>query len=180
MIGDTLLKGMCDAEIRRDVLGTANIITTAIRYVIAIVESKEMARNAAPVSDVSTVSAFKRQKTASAAHDRSEKSPCPVCKQLFSLYSKEPRGWNSKPHTLCLDCFLSRRRKKHHSLALPTSAAIQNKKSHLPVNNHSHLGAIIPTNSSTESYDAEDAHHALVNGQWVKANMRKHSCLMPQ
>ena len=171
---DTLLKGICNAEIRREVLGTANIITTAINNVIAIVESKEMARNAAPVSDVSAVSAFKRQKTASVAQDRSEKSPCPVCKQLFNLYLKGPRGWNSKPHTLCLDCFRSRRRKKHHSSASPTSATIQNERNHLPVNTDSHLGAIILTNSSTESYEAEDAHHALVNVQWVRPNMRKH------
>ena len=171
MIRDTLLKGICDVEIRREVLGTANILTTAINDVIALVESKEMARNAAPISDVS---AFKRQKTAPVAHDGSEKSPCPVCKQLFSLYSKGPRGWNSTPHTLCIDCFRSRRRKKHHNQASPTSAAIQNERSHLPVNNDSHLGAILPTNSSTESNDAEDNHHALVNDQWVKANMREH------
>ena len=119
MIRDTLLKDICDAEIRLEVLGTANIITTAISDVIAIVEIKEIAQNAAPVSDVSAVSAFKRQKTASVAHDRSEKSPCPDCKQLFSLYSKAPRGWNSKPHTLCLDCFRSRRRKKHRLHQLP-------------------------------------------------------------
>ena len=174
MIRDTLLKGICDVEIRREVLGTANILTTAINDVIALVESKEMARNAAPISDVSAVSAFKRQKTAPVAHDGSEKSPCPVCKQLFSLYSKGPRGWNSTPHTLCIDCFRSRRRKKHHNQASPTSAAIQNERSHLPVNNDSHLGEILPTNSSTESNDAEDNHHALVNDQWVKANMREH------
>ena len=174
MIRDTLLKGICDVEIRREVLGTANILTTAINDVIALVESKEMARNAAPISDVSAVSAFKRQKTAPVAHDGSEKSPCPVCKQLFSLYSKGPRGWNSTPHTLCIDCFRSRRRKKHHNQASPTSAAIQNERSHLPINNDSHLGAILPTNSSTESNDAEDNHHALVNDQWVKANMREH------
>ena len=66
--------------------------------------------------------------------------------------------------TLCLDCFRSRRRKKHHS---PTSATIQNERGLLPVSNNSHLGSIIPTNSSSESYNAEDTHHALVNGQWV-------------
>ena len=163
MIRDTLLKGICDGEIRREVLGTSNIVTTAINDVTAIVESKEMARNAAPVSDVSAVTAFERQKTASVTPDRSEKSSSPVCKQLFSLYSKGPRGWNSKLHTLCLDCFRSRRRKKHHSPASPTSAAIRNERDLLPVNNNSHLGAIIPTNSSTESYNTEDAHHALVN-----------------
>ena len=124
MIRDAQLKGICDSDIRREVLGTANIIPTAINDVIAIVESKEMARDAASILDVSDVSTFKLQKTASIAHDGSEKSRCQVCKQLFSLYSKGPRGWNSKPHTQCIYCFQSRRRKKHHSPASPTSAAI--------------------------------------------------------
>ena len=37
MIRDTLLKGICDVEIRREGLGTANILTTAINDVIALV-----------------------------------------------------------------------------------------------------------------------------------------------
>ena len=61
MIRDTLLNGISDSDIRREVLETADILTMAINDVIALVESKEMARNAMPTPDVSAVSAFRRQ-----------------------------------------------------------------------------------------------------------------------
>ena len=123
MIRDTLLNGISDSDIRREVLGTEDIVTTAINDVIALVESKEMARNAMPTSDVSAVSAFRRQlatlpnedcRPSSSRHPSlvktspSQRSPCPICKQPFSVYREGPRGWNTKPFTLCIDCFRTR------------------------------------------------------------------------
>ena len=99
MIRDTLLKGICDVEIRREVLGTANILTTAINDVIAIVESKEMVRNAAPISDVSAVSAFKRQKIAPVAHDGSEKSPYPVSANKYLACTRKGPVDGTQHHT---------------------------------------------------------------------------------
>ena len=114
MIRDTLLNGISDSDIRREVLRTADILTMAINDVIALVESKEMARNAMSIPDVSAVSAFRRQlatppnedcRPSSSRHPSqvktspSERSPRPICKQPFSVYREGPRGWNTKPYT---------------------------------------------------------------------------------
>ncbi|XP_044170488.1 uncharacterized protein LOC122954502 [Acropora millepora] len=58
---DVLLNGISDPGIRREVLGTTNILQTPVNDVIALVENKEMARNALPSSTLSAVSSFKRQ-----------------------------------------------------------------------------------------------------------------------
>ena len=50
VIRDVLLNGTSDPDIRREVLGTTNILQTPVNDVIALVENKEMARNALPVS----------------------------------------------------------------------------------------------------------------------------------
>ncbi|XP_068700869.1 uncharacterized protein [Montipora foliosa] len=61
VIRDVLLNGISDADIRREVLGTKNVLQTPVNDVIALVENKEMARNALPSSTLSAVSSFKRQ-----------------------------------------------------------------------------------------------------------------------
>ena len=48
MIRDTLLNGIADDEIRREILGSADLLTRAVNEIVALVESKEMARNAVP------------------------------------------------------------------------------------------------------------------------------------
>ena len=48
VIRDVLINGLSDADIRREVLGTADILSKPISDVIALVETKEMARNAIP------------------------------------------------------------------------------------------------------------------------------------
>ena len=49
MIWDTLLSGIANDEIRREILETADILTRPVNNnVVALVESKEMARNAIP------------------------------------------------------------------------------------------------------------------------------------
>ena len=139
MIRDTLLNGISDSDNRREVFGTADILTTAISDVIALVKSKEMARNAMPTLDVSAVSAFRRQlatppnedcRPSSSHHPSlvktspSERSPRPICKQPFSVYRESSRGWNTKPFTLCIDCFRTRRRNQRRKPLPPTSSAI--------------------------------------------------------
>ena len=59
MIRDTLLSAILDDEVRRDVVGIDS--SKPINDIIALVESKEMARNAVSTPDISTLSGFKRQ-----------------------------------------------------------------------------------------------------------------------
>ena len=57
IIRDVLLAGISDVDIRRDVLGTDGILDKSVNDVVALVEGKEMARNALPLS----AAGFKRQ-----------------------------------------------------------------------------------------------------------------------
>ena len=61
MIRDVLIHGIADSGIRCEVLGVSDILDTAVNKVIALVESKEIARNALPSANLSSVSSFKRQ-----------------------------------------------------------------------------------------------------------------------
>ena len=104
--------GYRDPDIRREVLGTRNILQTPVNDVIALVENKEMARNA--------VSSFKRQQVppkepplASLSRvDQTKQAACPDCQRLFTIFTEGTRGWNTKPHTVCLNCYRVRRRRK--------------------------------------------------------------------
>ena len=113
VIRDVLLNGISDPDIRREVLGTKNVLQTPVNDVIALVENKEMARNALPSSTLSAVSSFKRQQeppkeppsaTPSRA-DQAKQAACPDCKNLFKIFTEGTRGWNTKPHTVCLNCY---------------------------------------------------------------------------
>ena len=48
MIRDTLLNAIADYEIRREILEGADMLTRAVNEIVALIEAKEMARNAAP------------------------------------------------------------------------------------------------------------------------------------
>ena len=60
MICDTLLNGIADDEIHREILGCADVLKRAVNEIVALVESKEMARNAVPPTQVTSVSAIQR------------------------------------------------------------------------------------------------------------------------
>ena len=155
VIRDTLLNGIADSEIRREILRTADILATAVN-VIALVEYKEMAWNAIPSTYVSAMSEFKRVKNSapgkdhqtsvrkqftSAASDQSTRLPCPGCKKLFSLYREGARGWNTGPYTLCLDCFRKRRGNQREATSpFPSPAAIHATSE--PNASTAHLGTV--------------------------------------
>ena len=131
IIRDTLLNGIVDEDIRRDLLGTADILISPINTMIASVKSKETARNAVPLTDFATLLTFKRStptKTtahrspiASARHlsptfmDQYAQSHSPRCNQLFSLFKEGPQGWNTKPYSGRLSCYRACRRQKRRN-----------------------------------------------------------------
>ena len=68
-------------DIRREVLRVSNILETAVNEVIALVEGKEMARNALPSANISRMSSFKQQQSQQpdprALISSSEQATCP-------------------------------------------------------------------------------------------------------
>ena len=186
MIRDTLLNGISDFDIRREILGTTDIPATVVNDVIVLVESKEMAQNAILTPDVSVASAFKHQKAIIISKNcRSfsrNSSPYPICKKRFHLYKEGPSEWNTKPYTVCIDCFRTRRRTKHSNFPSPTSTAITDSSGLLESTGH--LGAVTKIApppleeqakiSLLESGTFENADHVFQNGQWIKADMCDH------
>ena len=93
-----------------------------------------MACNALPSSSLSAMSSFRQQQTSptEATHsipstaDRAREAKCPDCKNLFKLFTEGARGWNTKPHRVCLACYRSRRHNRHSRQTLeqqPTTQA---------------------------------------------------------
>jgi hypothetical protein len=87
-IRDVLLNGISDPDIRREVLGTKDILLTPVNDVISLVEGKEMARNALPTSSLSA-----------------------ICYLLCRTTSRHSTGLKNQPH-------LERRDPKKHNTQL--------------------------------------------------------------
>ena len=114
-IRDVLLNGIHDPEIRREVLGTQDILKAPINDIIALVENKEVARNSLPSSTLSAMSTFRRQKNISTPTgtptpsnaDRAKEATCLECKGTFKIFTEGARGCNTKPHKVCITCYRS-------------------------------------------------------------------------
>ena len=114
MIRGTLLNGIADDELHRAILRSADVLTRAVNEIVAVVES-----NAVPPTEVTSVSAVQRlhdadhrarrnailRRESNNLPARSKQLRCPLCQRLYQLYKKGPRGWNTKPYTLCIECY---------------------------------------------------------------------------
>ena len=99
-----------------------------VNEIVALVESKETARNAVPPTEATSVSTVQRLHDADhrarrnatpcrESHnlpDRSKQSRCPLYQRLFQLYKKGACGWNTKPYTLCIECYRTQKRRRRH------------------------------------------------------------------
>lgn len=110
IIRDVLIAGIADMDIRREILGTDVILERSVNDVISLVESKEMARNAMPTASAS-ISFTKQNKipTIDKHPNRNQTGTCPDCSKRFALFSEGMRGYNTRAHRQCIDCY----RKKH-------------------------------------------------------------------
>ena len=55
IIRDTLFNGIAHDKIRREIFGSADVLKRAVNEIVALVESKEIARNAVPPTEVTSV-----------------------------------------------------------------------------------------------------------------------------
>ena len=117
-ICDVLLNGLADTDIRREVLGTKDVLTKPMNDIVALVEGKEMARNALSSSTLSAVSTFQNQRntapvTAPPQAERNKEAICPDCETTFKIFTEGARGWNTQLHQVCINCYRSRRWRQH-------------------------------------------------------------------
>ena len=116
IIRDVILNGLYDMDIRREVLGVLDILEKPVNDVVALVESKEMARNALPSPSMSGMSSFQKQRkhppTTPSQKERERVASCPDCHKEFKLFSEGARGWNETPHKVCIECYRANRRRR--------------------------------------------------------------------
>ncbi|XP_065641175.1 uncharacterized protein LOC136073504 [Hydra vulgaris] len=108
IIRDIVVAGLSDTDIRKDVLGWVSLDTASVTDIIAFIEGKEMARNALGCSSTTaSVSTFRKQNKSNTQSSKGTNitAKCPDCSESYSLFTETSRGWNKKPHKLCLDCW---------------------------------------------------------------------------
>ena len=109
-----------------------DILKKPVNDVIALVENKEMARNALPSSTLSAMS-FQRQKNPPTSPtaippqvDQTKEAICPDCKHTFKVFTEGARGWNTKPHQMCINCYRAcRKRNRPLRSPLDPKASLQ-------------------------------------------------------
>ena len=112
VIRDVLLAGISDLDIRREALSMPGIQEKSTNDVVSIIESREMARNATPLSSVSAMSSYRRVKQTRPDSNTSKTVPCPECQKPYSQFREKPGGGTNKtPYKLCIDCWRSSKRK---------------------------------------------------------------------
>ena len=90
IIIDVLLNGISDSDIRRELISDRAIYTKPMNDVIALMESREMARNILP-SSMSPVSTFRQRRSAPSApvtrpgQDLAKQAQCPDCQKQYNL-----------------------------------------------------------------------------------------------
>ena len=185
MIRDVLLHGISDTDIRCEVLGIANILENPVNDVISMVETKETARNALPSATLSAVSSAKKQKNQTdvqAPTPSPRQAICPDCKNLFSVFTEGARGWNKRPHKVCLSCYRKRRRREPWKQDSSTSTPSVQSLDADPV---IQVGAFQsdktrckdPTgtqNSIDRKPPMIPGHQVFTKGEWRRARLREH------
>ena len=192
VIRDVILNGLYDSDIRREVLGIAGILEKPVNEVIALVETKEMARNALPSPSLSAVSSFVKQKTSPQNHaptpsqaDRAKEATCPGCRTTFKLFTEGARGWNEKPHQMCIECYRANRRKKRNQRQPPqrppqapgVHATETEPISQIAALQTKSKGSLRKTTTHatvTKPFAARLDHHIFSKGEWKRARLRDH------
>ena len=202
-IRDVIVNGLYDNDISREVLGVKDIPQKPVNEVIALVENKEMARNALPYSSLSAVSSFRRQKnpapppsTTPSRAEQAKEEKCPACHTTFRIFTEGPRGWNTTPHQVCITCYREQRRKtrqqrppKQRSPQLPSPvvqavesdsisqvAAIHTDNPRASRHSRRRRQSRTHTTHGTVSKPSVPrlTHHIFTKGGWRQARLRDH------
>ncbi|CAJ1061305.1 uncharacterized protein LOC117484300 [Xyrichtys novacula] len=131
-----------------------------------------MARNALPSSALSAVSSFQRWRRGPQVCPAPP--PGPECKGAFNAFSEGPRGWNTKPHKLCSECYRARWYKKQ---PLPSTGSQQAAMELEPFSQNASFQTFAPPGRRHGGHvDAPVVleHHIFSKGEWRRARMRDH------
>ena len=122
VVKDTLISGIADAEIRKDVLGWSSLDEKTDKEIVAFVEEKEIARNALLGSTNAATSGYRKRVSQKPVEEKGKrieqpkndseekrklalKGKCPTCKADYNLYNKFRSGaLNKEAFVLCRNC----------------------------------------------------------------------------
>ena len=189
VIRDVLLNGIADVDIRRDALSADDIQTRPVTDVIAFVENKETARNANPVSSVTTLSAYRRgnlpddQKRntdtrrrnsvpSPSETDKSKTANCPDCHKVFNVFNKKTRGWNRRPHTRCEPCWRKNRDNQQNQTGQSNAISSFDSLGQISTISHPEPSNFAANLRPQPSKPLE--HQIFTKGEWRRAHMSSH------
>ena len=165
---DVLLAGIADMEIRREALGTVDIHITSVNGVIALVESKEIARNALPLaSSMSTISTTRKCLPLPSASRK-----CALCYKYFQSTRQE--------HKLCKLCWQQDHRSRRNRLsgnisARPTLASSNAIEEPPCVGQIGSIGRKKKLRRATRcGHNVSLEHHIFRSGEWHRAKLSQH------
>ena len=175
VVKDVVLAGMADSDIRREVMGISDLDAKNAKEVVAIVEEKEMARDACfDSSEVHGVSTYRqnRRNLPNRSNDikakLSQRGKCSQCGKEMNLYHKFPSGkTNSKPFKLCQSCFKSGTNKRDAAASSSKTSALSSFVGSLQMGNPDEA-------SSTQVSSILLNHHIFSEGEWKKATSFQH------
>ncbi|CAB4034007.1 Hypothetical predicted protein, partial [Paramuricea clavata] len=157
--------------IRREILGTPDILKKPVNDVIALRQKNPITTTATTPSQV----------------DQTKEATCPDCKHTFKVFTEGARGWNTKPHQLCINCYRTRRRKKRQPrLPLdnkPSLQAIeQDPISQVAVfqtaqtdrHRRHHTRASTSHGNINKALATRLDHHIFSKGEWKRARLLDH------
>ncbi|KAK3734273.1 hypothetical protein QZH41_004413 [Actinostola sp. cb2023] len=138
------------------------------------------------------MSSLQRQRKAQAHHpvisppsDKATEAICPDCKSPFKVFTEGARGWNTKPHQMCIACYRARRQRKRQQ-----PANMQAVESSEPISQLASLQVTgpttgrrrrrhrrrTPTTNSTIKRPSSTRleHHIFSKGEWRRARLKDH------
>ena len=122
IVKDVLVAGLCDEEIRKEVLGWSELDHKTVNETISFIEAKEMARDALlPQMSTAAMSAYRKGR--SNAGTQKEKVSCNNCRQEINKYywSRHQKQWIEC--VLCIKCHRKSKASKDKSRPVPKNAA---------------------------------------------------------
>ena len=143
-----------------------------------------MARNALPSSSLSAISSFRRQQNPTpvtppsgpSQADRARQAVCLDYHAPFHVFTEGARGWNSKPHQVCISCFRAARRRRKRppqspQAPQPTVQAVESEPISQIAALH-HEDTLAPQRHKPNAVTLD--HHVFSKGEWRRARLREH------
>ena len=182
IIKDVLVAGLSDPDIKREVLGWADLDKKTTGETVMFIEGKEMARTAMGLS-ASSIAANSSYKKAMKTDEKKEPPPdfkktakCPHCKETFLLFKKFASGKHSKKaFESCGDCFKKLKEKKEDVNGMEIGG-INNRE----VRINDHLTVAVTCTGSPKHPGRQSVvlgHHIFDSDKWSTLKNESHPSL---